>query len=94
MNSNSPVPDNANSGCVGPSSENAGKIDGCKGCPNQSACASGASKSAISADDALINDRLAGVKHKILILSGKGGVGLILRIKFVKDLILLPNIRF
>ena len=92
MNSNSPVPDNANSGCVGPSSENAGKIDGCKGCPNQSACASGASKSAISADDALINDRLAGVKHKILILSGKGGVGLILRIKFVKDLILLPSV--
>eukprot|EP01035_Chromulina_nebulosa_P063188 gene63188-86436_t len=70
-----PVPENANSGCVGPSSDNAGKVDGCKGCPNQSACASGATKSSISADDALINDRLAGVKHKILILSGKGGVG-------------------
>ncbi len=35
------VPDNANSGCVGVQSEQAGKATGCAGCPNQGACASG-----------------------------------------------------
>lgn len=38
------TPSNANETCVGPSSENAGKASSCAGCPNQSACASGANK--------------------------------------------------
>ena len=38
------VPSNANEGCVGPASENAGKSSGCEGCPNQSTCASGAGR--------------------------------------------------
>ena len=69
------VPENANTGCVGPSSDMAGKVDGCSGCPNQSICASGASKVKSNADEELVQDRLAAVKHKILVLSGKGGVG-------------------
>lgn len=68
------VPEDANAGCVGPSSEMAGKANACAGCPNQSACASGA---AAAPDPALsiMSDRMALVKHKILVLSGKGGVG-------------------
>jgi Mrp family chromosome partitioning ATPase len=68
------VPDNANDGCVGPESSMAGKADGCAGCPNQSACASGKAK---EEDPALaeIAKKLAGVKKIILVLSGKGGVG-------------------
>jgi hypothetical protein len=38
------APSNANETCVGPSSETAGKASSCAGCPNQSACASGANK--------------------------------------------------
>jgi Mrp family chromosome partitioning ATPase len=68
-------PDNANSGCVGPSSENAGKSGACAGCPNQNACASGlgGQPSDLSSSQAI--DRMSLVKHKILVLSGKGGVG-------------------
>lgn len=35
------VPDNANEGCVGPAAQEAGKAEGCAGCPNRTACASG-----------------------------------------------------
>ena len=72
------TPDNANDGCVGPSSENAGKVSACDGCPNQSACASGAnSQSAATTDTSIkgIADRMSNIKHKLLVLSGKGGVG-------------------
>jgi Mrp family chromosome partitioning ATPase len=72
------VPENANTECVGPESDRAGKSSGCSGCPNQSACASGAMKEQISAakDEAEeVKERMAFVKHKILVLSGKGGVG-------------------
>ena len=34
----------ANEECVGPASEQAGKASSCEGCPNQSACASGANR--------------------------------------------------
>mmetsp|Transcript_16781 Transcript_16781/g.25218 ORF Transcript_16781/g.25218 Transcript_16781/m.25218 type:complete len:360 (+) Transcript_16781:40-1119(+) len=64
-------PSNANDGCVGPASDNAGKASACAGCPNQSACASGAGKKT----ETLGLDKLSQVKHKILVLSGKGGVG-------------------
>uniref|UniRef100_A0A183H2V9 beta-ketoacyl-[acyl-carrier-protein] synthase I n=1 Tax=Onchocerca flexuosa TaxID=387005 RepID=A0A183H2V9_9BILA len=46
----------------------------CAGCPNQVQCASGEIKR-LDADLSAIADRLKNVKHKILILSGKGGVG-------------------
>jgi Mrp family chromosome partitioning ATPase len=70
----SDVPDTANDGCVGTGSDQAGKADGCAGCPNQKACASGAAR---APDPALgaVAQRMADIKHKILVLSGKGGVG-------------------
>ncbi|KAI7867751.1 cytosolic Fe-S cluster assembly factor NBP35 [Spinellus fusiger] len=49
--------------CPGPESERAGKEDACAGCPNQTLYI------------ALITQRMENVKHKILVLSGKGGVG-------------------
>lgn len=67
-------PDNANDDCVGIESEQAGSAPGCAGCPNQSLCQSGEAKKVDPA--ALeIKEQLQNVKHKILILSGKGGVG-------------------
>lgn len=35
------IPANANEGCVGPASQEAGKASACAGCPNRTACASG-----------------------------------------------------
>ena len=60
--------------CPGTASEDAGKADACKGCPNQTICAS-AQPRAPDPDVGLIAERLSNVKHKILVLSGKGGVG-------------------
>ncbi|XP_027141471.1 cytosolic Fe-S cluster assembly factor nubp1 [Larimichthys crocea] len=70
----SDVPDNANEHCPGTQSEQAGKTSSCQGCPNQKLCASGATK---APDPAIaeIGAKLSTVKHKILVLSGKGGVG-------------------
>lgn len=59
--------------CPGPESEQAGTADSCAGCPNQKICAS--APKGPDPDIPLITARLAGVKHKILVLSGKGGVG-------------------
>ncbi|KAI2602218.1 nucleotide-binding protein [Hypoxylon sp. NC1633] len=59
--------------CPGPESEKAGTADSCAGCPNQAICAS--APKGPDPDIPLIAERLSGVKHKILILSGKGGVG-------------------
>uniref|UniRef100_A0A3Q3B4M0 NUBP iron-sulfur cluster assembly factor 1, cytosolic n=1 Tax=Kryptolebias marmoratus TaxID=37003 RepID=A0A3Q3B4M0_KRYMA len=60
--------------CPGTASEQAGKSESCQGCPNQQLCASGATK---APDPAIaeIGAKLSSVKHKILVLSGKGGVG-------------------
>ncbi|KAL3106742.1 hypothetical protein niasHT_012007 [Heterodera trifolii] len=69
----SDVPEDANENCPGTASANAGKTSACAGCPNQSACSTG--ERAVDPDIALITERLASVKHKLLILSGKGGVG-------------------
>ena len=68
------VPDNANTGCVGSASDKAGKASACEGCPNQALCASGEGR---KVDPALaeVAARMANVKHTILVLSGKGGVG-------------------
>ncbi|ETN70040.1 hypothetical protein RB195_005406 [Necator americanus] len=68
------VPTNANAGCPGVGSAGAGKASGCAGCPNQGSCSTGQVPKPDD-DIRLIQDRFSGVKHKILILSGKGGVG-------------------
>ncbi|CAG8520586.1 11700_t:CDS:2, partial [Scutellospora calospora] len=66
-------PENAPEHCPGPSTENAGKASACEGCPNQKICATAPN----GPDPALqfIKERMNSVKRKILILSGKGGVG-------------------
>jgi len=73
-------PSNANEGCVGPTSQDAGKASACAGCPNQSACSSGSfnSPAAIAAKEkekTVLQNALTNVSHVILVLSGKGGVG-------------------
>ncbi|KAG8384930.1 hypothetical protein BUALT_Bualt04G0169300 [Buddleja alternifolia] len=67
------VPENANEHCPGPQSESAGQSDACAGCPNQEACAT--APKGPDPDLVSIIERMATVKHKILVLSGKGGVG-------------------
>ncbi|CAD5210028.1 unnamed protein product [Bursaphelenchus xylophilus] len=69
----STVPENANESCPGTESQNAGKVGACAGCPNQKFCASG--EKPVDPDVEFIRQRLSEVKNKILILSGKGGVG-------------------
>lgn len=63
--------------CVGPQSSDAGIAPGCRGCPNASICASGAARAppGSNPDAIAIKDRMSTVRHKVLILSGKGGVG-------------------
>ncbi|KAF4385803.1 hypothetical protein F8388_010359, partial [Cannabis sativa] len=85
---NGQVPENANEHCPGTESDSAGKSDACQGCPNQEVCATApkgpdpvGSIEIVSvlqiADSYLVGiaERMATVKHKILVLSGKGGVG-------------------
>ncbi|RWR83782.1 cytosolic Fe-S cluster assembly factor NBP35-like protein [Cinnamomum micranthum f. kanehirae] len=67
------IPENANEHCPGTESELAGKSDACEGCPNQEACAT--APKGPDPDLVKIAERMATVKHKILVLSGKGGVG-------------------
>mmetsp|Transcript_21707 Transcript_21707/g.32320 ORF Transcript_21707/g.32320 Transcript_21707/m.32320 type:complete len:378 (+) Transcript_21707:2708-3841(+) len=69
----SAAPANANEGCVGPDSKLAGKASACAGCPNQKRCASG--KGAVDPAAEKVRDSFGNVKHTILVLSGKGGVG-------------------
>lgn len=68
------IPANAPDHCPGTESELAGKSDACAGCANQEICAS---TKPTGPDPALpfIRDRMSSIKHKVLILSGKGGVG-------------------
>ena len=68
------VPDNAPASCPGTQAAEAGKADGCAGCPNQAACASGQG-AALDPDADAIHERMAGIDYKVLVLSGKGGVG-------------------
>jgi Mrp family chromosome partitioning ATPase len=69
------VPLNAPAGCPGVSSSAAGKADSCAGCPNQTACESGEAGKPDPDLDAIAARLRTPVKHKILVLSGKGGVG-------------------
>jgi Mrp family chromosome partitioning ATPase len=66
-----PAPPNANETCVA-GTEKAGKVSSCDGCPNQKACSSG---EGLPKPEVVGLDKLSQVKHKILVLSGKGGVG-------------------
>uniref|UniRef100_A0A671RGR9 Cytosolic Fe-S cluster assembly factor nubp1-like n=1 Tax=Sinocyclocheilus anshuiensis TaxID=1608454 RepID=A0A671RGR9_9TELE len=68
------VPIDAPEHCPGTSSDQAGKSSACQGCPNQNICASGAAKAPDPAIEE-IRQKLTSVNHKILVLSGKGGVG-------------------
>jgi Mrp family chromosome partitioning ATPase len=68
------VPENAPAGCPGTASAEAGKQDSCQGCPNQSACASGEGGGP-DPDKLAAKIRMEGVRYKLLVLSGKGGVG-------------------
>ncbi|KAI0504510.1 hypothetical protein KFK09_015462 [Dendrobium nobile] len=72
-NGNQEIPENANEHCPGPQSKSAGKSDACEGCPNQQICAT--APKGPDPDLVAIAERMATVKHKILVLSGKGGVG-------------------
>eukprot|EP00252_Welwitschia_mirabilis_P018215 TRINITY_DN40496_c0_g1_i1.p1 TRINITY_DN40496_c0_g1~~TRINITY_DN40496_c0_g1_i1.p1 ORF type:complete len:361 (+),score=72.22 TRINITY_DN40496_c0_g1_i1:139-1221(+) len=67
------VPENANEHCPGPQAETAGKAAACEGCPNQNICAT--APKGPDPDLIAIAERMSTVKHKILVLSGKGGVG-------------------
>lgn len=67
------IPENANEQCPGTNSTLAGKEDACKGCPNQKICSSSENK--VQPEDPLLAEKLSKIKHKILVLSGKGGVG-------------------
>ena len=69
------VPTNANKTCVGTNSEQAGKVSSCDGCPNQSLCASGEARTKSQQINKEVNACIGDIKHKILVLSGKGGVG-------------------
>ncbi|CAK5273956.1 unnamed protein product [Mycena citricolor] len=68
------VPDNAPEHCPGTDSELAGKVDACAGCDNQAICASNLPKQE-DPNLPLITERMSTVRNKILVLSGKGGVG-------------------
>ncbi|GAB0099638.1 Cytosolic Fe-S cluster assembly factor NUBP1 homolog [Sergentomyia squamirostris] len=61
--------------CPGVESQDAGKASACAGCPNQNICSSGEASAAKDALLSVVTDRLKDVRHKLLVLSGKGGVG-------------------
>ena len=68
------VPEDAPEHCPGTESTDAGKASACAGCPNQNICASGQANLP-DPDLPKIAENLTSVKHKVLVLSGKGGVG-------------------
>lgn len=62
--------------CPGPQSNDAGRSSACEGCPNKSACSSNQIAPIESdVDFPQIQEKLSGVKYKVLVMSGKGGVG-------------------
>lgn len=67
------VPTGFDADCPGTSSETAGKSAACAGCPNQEICAT--APKGPDPDLLAIEQRMRNIKHKILVLSGKGGVG-------------------
>lgn len=67
------VPENAPEHCPGTESDRAGHADVCQGCPNQGACQT--APKGPDPDLPRIRERLACIRSKVLVLSGKGGVG-------------------
>ncbi|GAA5820406.1 hypothetical protein JCM10212_003101, partial [Sporobolomyces blumeae] len=67
------IPEDAPEHCPGTESTQAGLAPGCAGCPNQDACAT--APKGPDPDLAAVRERLEHVRHKVLVLSGKGGVG-------------------
>ncbi|XP_059622319.1 cytosolic Fe-S cluster assembly factor NUBP1 homolog [Phlebotomus argentipes] len=61
--------------CPGVESQDAGKASACAGCPNQNLCSTGQASAAKDAYLSVVTERLREVRHKLLVLSGKGGVG-------------------
>lgn len=60
--------------CPGTESENAGEASACQGCPNRDFCRS--RRGALADPDIeLIGKRMNNIKHTVIVLSGKGGVG-------------------
>lgn len=60
--------------CPGPASENAGFASACAGCPNRQLCQA-RSRAEPDEDTLAIRRRLQKVRHTVVVLSGKGGVG-------------------
>ncbi|XP_036329148.1 cytosolic Fe-S cluster assembly factor NUBP1 homolog [Rhagoletis pomonella] len=60
--------------CPGVGTENAGKASACAGCPNQRLCSDPNTK-VEDPGKALVAQSMREVKQKLLVLSGKGGVG-------------------
>lgn len=58
--------------CPGPLDESAGKASACQTCPSQATCLSMPKE---DTDLDAITQRLSSIKHKVMVVSGKGGVG-------------------
>ncbi|XP_060535107.1 cytosolic Fe-S cluster assembly factor Nubp1 homolog [Cylas formicarius] len=67
-------PESAPEHCPGTGSEDAGKASACAGCPNQQICSTAGPKGPDPGIE-VVRERLESVRNKILVLSGKGGVG-------------------
>ena len=67
------VPSDAPVHCPGTQSEAAGRASACRGCPNQNICSSQSKETDPAIEE--IREKLLSVRHKIVVLSGKGGVG-------------------
>ncbi|XP_011450987.3 cytosolic Fe-S cluster assembly factor NUBP1 homolog [Crassostrea angulata] len=67
------IPQNAPEHCPGTGSDQAGKSTACQGCPNQNVCAT--KPKGPDPDVGDITEKMSKIKHKLIILSGKGGVG-------------------
>lgn len=62
--------------CPGVDSEKAGQTSACEGCPNKGVCSSGQLRSQDPELDYYeIARKLSHVKHILIVMSGKGGVG-------------------
>jgi Mrp family chromosome partitioning ATPase len=66
------LPADANEHCPGPESKSAGTNSACQGCPNQQQCREGPKEDPFVP---IINQKMELINKKILVLSGKGGVG-------------------
>jgi Mrp family chromosome partitioning ATPase len=66
-------PENAPEHCPGTESLDAGRASACEGCPNQASCQT--APKGPDPDLPFVRERMRSVKRKVLVLSGKGGVG-------------------